>query len=262
MQESKKHLQSGQVGVVTLLIMAVVLTIAISLSQRTTQQQDAAFIQDESTRVFNAAESGVEQALYEITEAELEGDSTDDIAGDFELDNNDQVHYRGQSQNQFEMFVATGDTVELPIDNPGSNSLDIFWWEGESGCGNDPSAIIVSVFDSTNNAKHFGFDPCGSDTERNTGFDPPSSESGDYAFSASVDLDANDRLVRIKPIFSSTKFQISSNAITLAQYNVESTGRNPQEDIARTLEVRRSLPSAHSFMDYSVVSGSSLSKDE
>ncbi|KUK79269.1 MAG: hypothetical protein XD95_0509, partial [Microgenomates bacterium 39_7] len=223
MQKRRKHLQSGQVGVITLLIMAVILTVAIGLSQRTTQQQDAAFIQDESTRVFNAAESGIEEALSAITEAELVGE-TADVEDSFTL-GDDEVSYSGQAREEFEMFVAAGDTVELPIDLPQDTNLDISWWEGESNCANDPSAIIVSVL-SANNAKHYGFDPCAAD--RDTNFASTQPGSGGYAFRVTVPLTTDDVRVRIKPIFNSTKFLMNSNAITLAQYTAESTGLNTQ----------------------------------
>lgn len=255
MQISKKHSQSGQVGLITLLIMAVVLTIAISLSQRTAQQQDASFIQDESTRVFNAAESGVEEALFEIYQAEMEDrDPAEQGILDFD---DDTVSYSVSGQSTFEMFVGQGNTVQIPVN--GTDNMVVNWWDRTDNCTspNPPPAIIISIFKDTI-ARHFGFDPC--ETDRNTDFAAPGSGAGDYSYEVLLPIAADDILIRIKPLFNSTNFNISSGAIALAQYDVESTGFNEDEGIARTIEVKRSLPSAYSFMDYALVSGSSLTK--
>ncbi len=259
MQNPKKHLQSGQVGVITLLIMAVVLTIAIGLSRRTTQQQDASFIQDESTRVFNAAESGVEEALYDIYQAELL-DSSPGTGDEFDL-GQDQVSYAIQNQSTFEMFIGRGNTVEIPLDTNPSGNVAINWWNETADCdsSNRPPAVIVSVFQAST-ARHFGYDPCTRNPPTGFNLDSIGSGSGDYAYQVSISLVAADLLIRVKPIFNSTTFLITSGAISLAQYDVESTGFNPQEEIARTIEIRRSLPSAYGFMDYTLISGDTLTK--
>lgn len=251
-----KNLQSGQVGLVILLITAVILTVAVSLSQRTIQQQDSAITQDESTRVFNAAESGIESALFDITKSEQSGTQLG-IGNNFALDNSDVTYSISQS-NQFEMFVTKGDTVEIPLSGS-SGTTSISWWD-RSGidCASDnPSAIVVSVL-NISTAKQYAYDPCAD--VRNTNFEEVTAGVGDYKYSVTVNLDAQDRLIRIKPLFSNTKFLISGSTITLAQYDVSSTALNTQEDIARTIELKRSLPGSYSFMDYTLVSGSTLTK--
>lgn len=255
----QNHLQSGQVGIVVLLIMVVVLGIAIGVSRRTIQQQDTAFIQDESTRVFNAAESGVEDALSKIAEAEQTGE---DLATTGTLDfDDDQVRYNIEASNQFEMYVSAGDTIEIPLEGEDDN-VTIRWnYNRGVNCSTDNPAAIVASAISANNAKHYGFDPC--ETVRHTNFHSNDLDAtGDYSFSVDIPVEASDHLLRIKPLFNSTRLNVSaSNAINLAQHNIDSTGYNEAQDIARTIELRRSVPGNYSFMDYTLVSGSSLSKN-
>jgi len=145
---SKKNRQAGQVGITTLLIMVVILAIAISLSQRTVLEQDIALTQEKATRVFNAAEYGVEEALYTIAEEDF--DEGFDGAG--YLEDISQLSIDGltvdtsiQKSSVFEMYVEQGSVVEIPLDTPADgNTLAINWWyQEEVACDSDgPPALI------------------------------------------------------------------------------------------------------------------------
>ena len=265
MKSSANNPQSGQVGVVILLMMAVVFTVAISLSQRTLQQQDSATTQDESIRVFNAAESGVESALFDISEHEQLGSQLG-TGGDFEFGDSN-VSYSISDSPQFEMFVLTGNTVEIPLNNPTEGDVvEISWKHSESvlNCSTqNPPALIVSVL-NLNNAKHYAYDPC--PIARGTNFYEVDNFCGpcEYQFEIDVPVSDDDRLLRIKPIYDSTNILVTSsnaNIISLAQYDVASTAFNTGDDIARTIEVKHSIPGSYSFMDHTLVSGSSLTKN-
>jgi len=265
MKSSNSSLQSGQVGVAILLIMAVVFTVAISLSQRTLRQQDSTITRDESTRVFNAAESGVENALSDILEHEQLGSELG-TGGQFEFGEAD-VSYSISDSSQFEMFVLTGNTVEIPLNTPTAGDVVTIQWrhsETELNCSTqNPPAIIASVI-NPDNAKYFAYDPC--PTARDTNFFEVTNFCGtcDYQFTVDVPVSDNDLMLRIKPIFADTNILVSSSSqsiIALAQYDIASTAFNTDDDIARTINVKRSLPGSYSFMDYTLVSGSNLSKN-
>ncbi len=255
-------LQTGQVGLVTLLIMSVILIVAISLSQRTIQQQDEAFLANESTRVFNAAESGVEDALSAINSAE-EQDKPIETEGAFAL-GDDQVSYRIDSSQIFEMNVMKNNVVELPVNLSMIRPITISWGYQHSGnCADNPSAIVVSLI-GEDEARYYGFDPCADTRQTNFNEDSitPGADSFRYQLTLGIDeLSNNDLILRIKPLFAHTRLRVSSDAISLAQYNIESTGLNTSQELARTLELKRSLPGSYSFMDYTLVSGSNITKN-
>lgn len=259
--------QPGQVAVVTLLIMSVILTIAIAVSQRTAQEQQIAFTQDESVRVFNAAEGGVEEGLSTIQE--FEEDSPGGIFTDITKDsgpgtinlNQSDVEYTIESSNSFEMYVDENTTVEIPL-NGTANNATINWWESDSdSCAQSPTAILVSLYQS-DTSRHLAFDPCsGEDTcpgTRDTGFecgDITRNPTGDYAFQVTVSVDTSDEIMRIRPLFQDTRLQISSNSLDQPQFAINSRGVSQTGETARALNVLRSRLGAPSYMDFTLVSG-------
>lgn len=261
MKTDSSNLQSGQVGLVVLLIMAVVFTVAISISQRTIQEQEMAITQDESTRTFNAAESGVEKALSDVIRYE-EFDDAFDSESSFLFDDS-QVEYTIAQDSQFDMFLTPSDVAQIPLEQEEDEITIDWWYQRDQNCNSspdsDPAAIVVSVL-SASNAVHYAFDPCESQRDSNMQ-EPETLASGDYSFRVSLDVSASDRLIRLRPVFNNTRFLVSGNdSINLAQYDILSRAYNEQEDLARTINVKRSIPGAYSFMDYTLISGSSLSK--
>jgi Tfp pilus assembly protein PilX len=58
--------QAGQVGIIVLLISAIILVIALSIANRVVKESQGNIAAENSTRVFNTAASGVQQALANI----------------------------------------------------------------------------------------------------------------------------------------------------------------------------------------------------
>ena len=269
---SKKNRQAGQVGITTLLIMVVILAIAISLSQRTVLEQDIALTQEKATRVFNAAEYGVEEALYTIAEEDFDEDFS--AAGYLQnisqltFDDNLIVDTSIQKSSVFEMYVEQGSVVEIPLDElEVDDELEINWWYQEDPVcddDDDPPALVISIY-GDNEGRHFGYDPCGGggETREDNNFeDASASLVDDYLFAATITLELTDELVRVTPLYNSSKIQISANegAISDAQFEVNTRGIDPDAKIAQALNVLRSMPAAPGFMDYTLVSGGGLSK--
>jgi len=262
MKHKTHNPQSGQVGIITLLIMAVVLTVAISLSQRTMQEQDIAFIQDESTRVFNAAESGVEQALFNIRETEkgeegsLEPFSLDDIDVAANVDESSVV----------DISINSGRVIQVPLAQVGGN-ITVSWWDKSDNCdsSNPPAAMIISVLSNTE-AIHHGYDPCQRQSEDNfEEIEQDFHQQGDidYYYRRTISVSDDDILLRVKPVYNHAKVYISGPAIgdEIVQYNIQSGAYSDPQDIARTLEVKRSALNAPGFMDFTLVSGNDLTKN-
>lgn len=257
--------QTGQVAVVTLLIMSVILVIAVAVSQRTAQEQQIAFTQDESVRVFNAAEGGVEEGLSTIQEFE-EGDT--ELPSELQTISNlnqSNVEYTIESSNSFEMYVDENTVVEIPLNNSGDD-VNINWWESSAtDCVADsPPAILVSLYQS-NTSRHLAYDPCsnedtcsgGRDTDFECGDitrDPIG--AGDYAFQVTVDVTANDKIIRIRPLFQDTRLQISGTSLVQPQFEINSRGVSQTDETARALNVLRSRLGAPSYMDFTLVAGS------
>ena len=63
MRTSESRADSGQVLLITLLVLSVAVTIALSLIGRGTMDANMSANLEESARAFNAAEAGIEDAL-------------------------------------------------------------------------------------------------------------------------------------------------------------------------------------------------------
>jgi len=248
------NLQSGQVGLITLLLMTVVLSVALSLSLRTIMEQDIAITQDESLRVFNAAESGIEQALYDISQDSISGDIENiDLGANYEI----------QVDNKVNLTINSGRALEVPL-NSINGLVNIHWWNKEDDCSstNKPAAIVVSVY-SASSVKYYGFDPCnrGNFTEVYRNSPAVDFDNDSHYYSAEVTVTSSDVLIRVRPLYNNTKLYITATAFTSAQYNILSSGYGTDEDIARTLDVKRSMPGAPDFMDFALFSGDNLVKN-
>ncbi len=245
--------QSGQIGLITLLIMGVVLTVAISLSQRTVQEQQVATTQDESTRAFNAAEIGIERGLANIKLFEEGGalDSEDS----FNVEN-EQVSYKINDNDIFDMTIGQNRTAQIPLKND-AGQVTINWHKG-GGCADDPrpAAIIVSVYrESAGNysSLHYGYDPCNPGT---TNFASPGTAAGEYEYEATIHVVNDDRFIRVRPLYSSSEFQISGGLFLndAAQYEIQSYAAAAES--ARSIHVKKSRMIAPSYMDFALLSGS------
>ncbi len=62
-----KQVQSGQIVLITLLVLAIATTVALSLISRTTNDTSITRNVEESSRAFSAAEAGIEEALQSAT---------------------------------------------------------------------------------------------------------------------------------------------------------------------------------------------------
>ncbi|MFZ1721441.1 MAG: hypothetical protein WAU07_02965 [Microgenomates group bacterium] len=246
--------QSGQVAVVVLLIMVVLLTIGLSIATRTTQEVFLSQQQAESSRVFNAAETGVEDALSQDFEA-LTGSVTNVTT----IDGVD-VNYTISASDTLETRLTEGLSAMVDLNQSVSGNLTVRWAR-ETPC-NDKASLIFSIYYMTggrNRVRHVAVGPnsgCRSDGFTNGN---PINVDG-YTMGYNLPVTVNDRFVRIKAVYNDTHVSVSGNNLPDQFYNVRSEASNEQGDEQRTIQVTRTLSVAPSIMDYAVYSGASLLK--
>ena len=256
----RKNAQSGQIGVIILLIMVVLLTIGISIASQTSQDLFLAQQQVESTRVFNAAEAGIEQALS--SNLDFEGSSLTGELEDFASTDVD-VTYTINKVNQLEtrLFEMVGVKIDVTGFTPG-NTVDIRWSQ-ENDCGSeDVASIIVTAFAQTPDgarAYQSGFAGC----DRGDGFTTASSINLDgYRRRTVMTIPDDTQFLRITPLYNDTHLRVAGGNWTLPVqgYTVRSEAENNLGDEFRAVEVNRSLDSTPSILDYAVFSGEGIVK--
>ncbi len=254
--------KSGQIGIIILLMMTVLLTVGLSLAANTNRELMLAEQGADSTRVFNAAEAGVEDALSgELTFSEE--------PMDFSLDTveNVNVDYQVTSVRNLETRLSEGRSIEVNVDTATGGDRLVIDWAHDDGCTDKDSSIaslFVSVFyddGGTTLARYYTFRGCSWDDDF-TGVDE--SGYGPYHRRARIDLTDDDLFVRIKPIYNDTHIRVSGGGGYTLPYQgfvIRSTASSDVGNETRIVEVNRTLPAAPSVMDYAVVSGTTINKE-
>jgi hypothetical protein len=260
--------QSGQIGVIIILIMVVLLTIGLSLVSQSSREVDLSRQEEESTRVFNAAEAGIEQALS--TSLDFQTEEYDppptSIPG-----SNATVDYAIKKVRKLEtrLFEGSGAHVQL-ADSAGAatvNTITIDWSKEKDCVTQDPASLIVSVYsyDSTAtppySVRHLSYGACNRNDDITVAANAP---AGDYFKRATIALNPKDVFLRIKPVYNDTHVQVTGSGGTgtlpVQYYNIRSEAKNQNGDETRIVEVNRTLSTAPSVMDYLLFSGTTLTK--
>lgn len=253
---SHVHLgERGQVGVIILLIMAALLTIGLSLATRTTDEIFVTEQRTQSTRVFNAAEAGIEQALS--------SDLTAITSGSFTSGDGMEVTYSVSQVRQLETLLFEG--VSVSVDVTGATDgqeLRVDWSQSDSCTNDDPASLVVSIYyddTGTTRVRHLGLGAC----DRSDGFTTAQTiNDNGLRRRYDVALQTGDFLVRIRPVYNNTQVRVSGNGFDLpVQYfAIRSQATNPDGNEVRTVEVNRTLSAAPSIMDYALYSGTTIIK--
>jgi Tfp pilus assembly protein PilX len=254
-----QHTQSGQVGVIVLLIMVVLLTVGLSVASRSTQDLFLTQQQVDSTRVFNAAEAGIDQALsssFAFNEEPISGE-----IADFNGSNID-VAYQVNGINQLETRLFEMLSVKVDVTGNANNGI-IIEWSRQNDCGSENVAsVLASVyFDDagTSRVRHYPIQGC----DRSDNFLAASDINNDgYRRRYVLPLTSDDQFVRIKPLYNDTNIRVQGDGWTLPvqYYNVRSEATNTNGTETRIVEVNRTLNAAPSIFDYAVVSETTLVK--
>jgi hypothetical protein len=251
--------QSGQIGVIILLIMAVLLTAGLSLAVRTTQELFLSQQSAESTRVFNAAEAGIEEALS--NDLTFEGDSSEGTITNIE---NTSVDYTINKVRNLETKLFEGVTVMVDVTGTTTgSSLTIDWSRSDTCPG--IAALLVDIYSQSGSytvVRHETLAGC----DVGDGFTlGASGNNGGYRRRSTVALQTGDLFVRIKPLYADTDIRVAGNSfggwvMPVQYYNIRSQARNERGDETRIVEVNRTLPTAPSVMDYVLYSGTTINK--
>ncbi|MFZ5437547.1 MAG: hypothetical protein ACOZAK_00630 [Patescibacteria group bacterium] len=258
-----KNNNQGQVGLIVLLIMVVILALGLSLAARTSQQAEIAIQQEDTTRVFNAAESGVEAALANIFQAESAG-TINDLSEDIEsLDlsgSDSNVNYNITKSNILETHLKQGTSTELKVPAAGSIS---FYWATEAECL-ETASLLLSVYANNGSdvtAKHFAVGDCSGASTRGDNFISNDPGPSPYKYGYTLFTSADDLFVRVKPVYNDTDIKIVGSP-AVSQFTINSQAQNTlASQETRTFEVKRTLSTAPAFMEYALVSGSSIIKN-
>jgi hypothetical protein len=261
LMHNKTTNQSGQVGIVIVLIMVVLLTFGLSIASRSTREVALSQQEEESNRVFNAAEAGIERAL--ATDLNFQGEEF--TPDDIEIPGTDSnVSYNIRKNRILEARIIEGTTALVQLQsttNPLPSEVYVDW-SRESDCGAalKPASIIVSIYNSTGgttSVRHLTFAAC----DRNDSIPVAGGGQNGYFKRATIPLGTGDQFMRVKTMYNDSHLRVSgASTLPTQAFDIRSEANSLIGNEVRSVEVVRTLSVAPSVMDFTMFSGGALSK--
>ena len=260
--------QSGQIALVVLLLMSVMLTLGLAVTQRGLFDTAVTEQSEQTSRAFQAAETGVEEALRSLVGTD--GDKA--LTGDITY--NVTVQDGGQHGFVTEEPVKIGEVVEVDLQGNTANMVDVYYFNTLTDCANSDKwgveyealgidSVITREVYLANVLK-------GKKGKKQT-------SGGNYQFMGAkfcelvveLPIDAGTGKIRIRPIgdpvgtalTEGTLLGIHPNGGVFApQYRlIHSEGRTGS-GITRAVNVKRSVPQLPAIFDYALFSGGDIVK--
>lgn len=274
----RKNHESGQIALISLLVLTIATTVGLSLIARTTTDISVTRNIEESSRAFSAAEAGIEEALksgiaasgeidpalgvsYTVTIANISGSATNPFVFPQKTVNETTETVWLVAHN------ADGTINESPTYTAGS--IDVCW-SSESTI----PALVVSVlykkFGGSYQVAKAAYDPAG----RANNFSAPTATTGgcgagtNTTYKSTISFadigitPAADTLIalRIRPVYSGTLIAVAPTQDLPVQGNtIESVGK-AGGDINRKIVVYQQYRAPASIFDYAVYSEGSFSR--
>lgn len=228
--------ESGQVLLISLLVLVVILTVGLSAAVRSITTTRMTSAEDSSQRAFSAAEAGLERAL-----------TADVDFSNVPLTNSSSYSTTITESSDYDILVNNGafiskdDAADVWLSSPpdytttwpaaGSSPLTIYWGKPGELCDQVESnntmaameVILISGSEAAPTLEHFAFDPCGvplsAETRRNNNhFDPVLAggtiDGQTFAYSATINV-TSGLIARLVPIYAGTKMAVSGGAVAL-----------------------------------------------
>ncbi|MFH1561691.1 MAG: hypothetical protein ABID04_03920 [Patescibacteria group bacterium] len=271
---------SGQTALIVLAVMAIAMTLGLSVSQRVTEDVKTSHEQSQSDVAFSAAEAGIEEALRVIKQG---GDKPDIDPSDFGVN---QLLVNIQTQGDEATFtypnsLQSGQSAVIWLCNHtvdgvftetgcySENSIDIHWQNQSAievvyyyNAGGGNYKIRRFAFDSNDGRRISSGGSLGNGNNFST-----SDSSGVDGFddSASLDLAGGTPLfLVVRSFYGSTKVMVeaSSGNLPVQGQEIISSGSIDLGDtniISRKIRVFRSWPIPPDFVFQSVFAGGGVS---
>lgn len=266
--------RSGQALILILLVMAVSLTLGVSVASRSIATLRQVSFSVQSAQALAFAEAGTEEALkclndgscsapYDPAAVDLTGDGTNDF--DYRI-----TALGGAVLDSFPA-LSRDETIELNlVGYPSSTPVYISWVNTANASElADPAAVeIAAIYQEAGTYKilRYAYDPDASRAAEN-GFFTPFTGSFNvngitYRYRFSISVPFTPIAFRVRPLYSTTAstFVFSAEAgrsLPTTGERIESSGFSGS--VIRKIEVLRTSPSLSELFDFAIFSGSETS---
>lgn len=212
-----ENFHSGQVAIIVMLVSALLITVGLSLSRKTTVETKIDYNEEALKKAFNAAESGIDYYLATGTTEYQSGDklSQANVVREY-------IGGIGDTLNFGELTLANGVEYYWLVNHDVNGSLGTGYYNGsitiyhgwpvtdDSTLG----SLEINIFYKNGSSfavKRYGYNFSGDPNRRVTNFDNLSSNPNLSSVTINS-LPTNPILMTITPIFSSAKLVIEGDA--------------------------------------------------
>lgn len=248
-----------------LVVMGIVISLVLSIASRSLYDATATRQERENSSTFAIAESGVEEALRQLS------DNPATATGGTLSDTQNLVdgQYSINTSNSYDMYVKEGETAQ--IDLAGTNgSVTISWGkssERPTTCversGMAPPAIEATLIGPspsfTVSRTYFNArtttDGC---TISGNGFLNSATDGPDDLDSSVFVNTVGKAIMRVKPLYSAATIRVEGTGLTSQLYLIQSKAE--EGDARSDIEAKRTKNAAGSIFDYAVFSGTTIIK--
>jgi len=259
---------SGQAGIVIILLTIVLLTIGLSVASRSATDVRLSRQEQQTTRAFDAAEAGIEDALRQDLGALVGGGGSVDV-GPCPGPDCITAQYDVDELLVLETEIEEGETVEVDLNGFGGTGVVIEWGDAnipEVCSGGDLYAsVVVAVFDNSGNVRRQPYS--GPGCTRGDNFDSVTAVSAPlpYLLRVTENVTSNDTFMRIRAIYSGTKIRIDSSnpgsfPLPGQYFRIHSQAQTTGGE-TRAVEVTQTDPAPPSIFDFVIFSDSGLEKN-
>lgn len=268
----KRNDSQGQILIVILLIMVVALAIGLSVATRSLTNLRVSTQSEFSQRAFSAAEAGIEKAL---------GSGNANFADTFTVDvggSTVDVNVTSQSLKYVETILSSGGVQEIKVDTAAGRTGDtLYVYFGNAAAGSDeitnhPSIEYTMVdVDAAGNvtvpangkgalntpSSNHGGNGFAVSSAPPVGFTSPSGKT--FQARASITLNANTKIVRIRAVYNTTTLYVEPGPsttipdqvdVTVSKAQVPIGEEAGQSNLTRAVQVSKSKPALPAIFDY------------
>jgi len=265
MPKNSARQMSGQIGIIVVLITAAILTFGLSVANRVVQENKVVVDRSDSIRVFNIAETGVDEALNQIYQYEaglISNLPTGDLAAD---DPFNQVSVT--SSQTFEGYLNQGESLRIDLNNQVGN-LNLKWSKSICNTSHKVGLLLSFLYlagDGEYQTNYYlvaGSDCLHSSAQNFIAATDTLADTFKYGYTLANLPASNDSTLYIQTVGAGADLQISGDLglIGEAQYEIESLAKSDSDVSNKTIEVKKSLPSAPGFMSFALFSGGTITK--
>jgi Tfp pilus assembly protein PilX len=270
--EKNKENQKGQIALIIILLMVVVGTLALSVVSRSVTDIGISKQDENKIRAFSKAEAGIEDILNAGAANVFSSGpiGTGNINGDTSNSYNYSVSALGDgSSYELQGQLENGETTQINLNNNTGN-INLYWVDTNNSVETTTpkAALEVSVF--TDNSGVYSVDRTvykptvgggGPDSFESVGSPPGAFGTKTYdAYKSNIAVNSNVKFIRVKALYNKTSLAVEPDGFILPAQAYKITVKASDGSNNAALEVIQTVSAAAGIFDYSLWSGSGLTK--